>query len=189
MKGTAHLLYGFVGVGKTTFARRLERELPAVRYSHDEWMHALYGPTPSADDFARLPQLQDLLRQHAVRILELGCDVVLDEGYWSRESRDKIRGLLEDAGVRYVLYRITCPEAEIKRRVSARTRDLPADSLWIGDADIQLFKPRFEPLGPDEEHVDIDGTQNKLLETTGGVSKSPANRKRHVRPARVSACR
>ena len=90
--------------------------------------------------------------------MELGCDVVLDEGYWSRESRDRIRALLEEAGIRYVLYRITCTEPEIKRRVAARTRDLPADSLWISEADIELFKERFEPLGADEEHVDIDGT-------------------------------
>ncbi len=29
--------------------------------------------------------------------------------------------------------------------------------------------------------------QNKTLETTGGASKSPVNRKRRARPARVSA--
>ena len=34
----------------------------------------------------------------------------------------------------------------------------------------------------------LDNTrQNKTLETTGGASKSPADRKRRVRPARVSA--
>jgi hypothetical protein len=35
---TAHLLNGYLGVGKTTLARRLEHELPAVRFTHDEWM-------------------------------------------------------------------------------------------------------------------------------------------------------
>jgi predicted kinase len=30
---TAHLIHGFLGVGKTTFARQLEGRLPAIRFS------------------------------------------------------------------------------------------------------------------------------------------------------------
>jgi predicted kinase len=33
---TAHLIHGFLGVGKTTLARRLEQMIPAIRFSHDE---------------------------------------------------------------------------------------------------------------------------------------------------------
>lgn len=40
---TAHLIHGFLGVGKTTFARQLEERLPAIRFSHDEWMARRYG--------------------------------------------------------------------------------------------------------------------------------------------------
>jgi predicted kinase len=43
---TAHLIHGYLGAGKTTFARRLEEELPAIRFSHDEWMTNLYGDDP-----------------------------------------------------------------------------------------------------------------------------------------------
>jgi len=35
---TAHLIHGYLGAGKTTFARQLERNIPAIRFSHDEWM-------------------------------------------------------------------------------------------------------------------------------------------------------
>jgi predicted kinase len=48
---TAHLIHGYVGAGKTTFARRLEQELPAIRFSHDEWMTRLYGDDPPVDQF------------------------------------------------------------------------------------------------------------------------------------------
>ena len=37
-----HLLAGLNGAGKTTFARQLEADLPAVRFTLDEW------PRPTA---------------------------------------------------------------------------------------------------------------------------------------------
>jgi hypothetical protein len=50
---TAHLIHGFLGAWKTTFAKKLEAELGAVRFSQDEWMalarfqpimaHTLFG--------------------------------------------------------------------------------------------------------------------------------------------------
>jgi predicted kinase len=29
---TAHLIHGYLGAGKTTFARQLERDIPAIRF-------------------------------------------------------------------------------------------------------------------------------------------------------------
>jgi len=49
---TAHLIDGFLGAGKTTFARQLERDLPGIRFTHDEWMARLYGDDPPVDRFA-----------------------------------------------------------------------------------------------------------------------------------------
>jgi predicted kinase len=163
-KGTAHLIHGFAGAGKTTVARLLERGLPAVRFTHDEWMHTLYGPAPAAEDFANLPGIKELLWQSASRILELGCDVVLDDGFWSRDSRDRIRSRLSALGAGCVLYRVTCPEPEMARRVSHRSQNTPPDSLWINEPAFESFKSRFEPLGRDEDHVEIDGTRNLRLE-------------------------
>ncbi|GAA2756515.1 putative kinase [Actinopolymorpha rutila] len=40
---TAHLIHGYIGAGKTTLAKRLERDADAVRFTLDEWLTALYG--------------------------------------------------------------------------------------------------------------------------------------------------
>jgi len=37
------MIHGYLGTGKTTFARKLERELPAIRFSHDEWITRIFG--------------------------------------------------------------------------------------------------------------------------------------------------
>jgi len=154
---TLHLLCGFVGADKTTFARRLEREIPAVRFSPDEWIVRLYGHNPPAetfrDDYWRVV---GLTWQQAERLLALGLEVILDFGFWSRASRDEARARAASLGVAYKLYFVHCPEDVMRRRIKERSAE-PADAvLWIDEAAFELFKTRFEPLAEDEEHVRIE---------------------------------
>jgi predicted kinase len=47
-----HLIHGFVGTGKTTYAVKLEKEVPAIRFSLDDWIIVLYGQNPPKESFA-----------------------------------------------------------------------------------------------------------------------------------------
>jgi predicted kinase len=89
---TAHLVFGFLGSGKTTLAKRLERQHSAVRFTPDEWMARLFGEDPPADTFQdRAASILDIMQPLWVRCLSLGLDVVLDYGFWSRAERDRVR--------------------------------------------------------------------------------------------------
>ena len=88
----AHLIHGFIGAGKTTYARQLEQQIPALRFSIDDWMIALYGKNPPAAQFETYhSKTACLIWDVAARTLELGQDVILDFGFWSRKSRDDAR--------------------------------------------------------------------------------------------------
>jgi predicted kinase len=152
---TAHLIHGYLGAGKTTFAKRLELELPAVRFSHDEWMSRLFGDDPPADQFATLHgRVWDLMAEIWTRCLGLGTDVVLDLGFWSRVERDRVRDQVAAAGADCRLYELTCSETEAWARVEARNRDL-GGSLLITRNTFEVLRGRFEPLADDEERVSI----------------------------------
>lgn len=156
---TAHLLHGFVGAGKTTFARKLEHDHRAVRFTHDEWMHLLYGADPPADRFTGFSgRVDELVWRTALRLLALGIDVILDFGFWTRRSRDEARSRVLACGARPLLYSIDCPEETMRDRVEQRTRHLPDDSLSINQPAFDLFKSRFEPLTDDEVAIRVDGT-------------------------------
>lgn len=77
---TVHLLCGYKGAGKTTYAKHLEKVLPAVRFSLDEWMLQLY-PDLSFDSVgyaSRAEICKDLVWETAKQVLFCDVDVVLD---------------------------------------------------------------------------------------------------------------
>jgi len=82
-----YLLVGLPGAGKTTKARQLEVEASALRFTPDEWMHALFG----RNDPAARDALEGRLIGIALRALQLHTNVILDFGFWSKDERSSLR--------------------------------------------------------------------------------------------------
>lgn len=152
---TAHLIHGYLGAGKTTFARQLEVELPAIRFTHDEWTSRLYGDDPPFELFASYHRkVWALMQETWVRCLTLGLDVVVDMNFWRRADRDAARSAIATISADYKLYELKCTESDAWRRIDARNNDLKG-SLLITRATFDFLKDRFEPLGDDEDRVTI----------------------------------
>lgn len=131
---TAHLLFGFLGSGKTTLAKRLELEHGAVRFTPDEWMARLFGDDPPEESFQeKASAILQLLEPVWTRCLSLKVDVVLDYGFWTRKERDEVRAVVQQLGASACLYWLRCPDEEARRRIALRNK---ADhrSLYIAPA-------------------------------------------------------
>lgn len=156
-KPVAHMLYGFVGAGKTTFAKKLEKKTGALRFSNDEWMISLYGNNPPAEKFTEYHErTTKLLLDIAFKCLKAGVDIILDDGFWSRSRRDKMRNRIIKAGASFQLYYIKCSDEAMRQRTLKRSKGSSKDAFYIDEAAIETFKKRFEPLGDDEEHIVIE---------------------------------
>lgn len=157
---TAHLIHGYLGAGKTSFAAHLERVVGGVRFSADEWYLRLYaGNEPTAHlEPASWDRLSSLLNDLWPRLLEHGVDVILDFGFWTRRSRDEARALALAAGAETRLYAVVCADEVAKTRCLGRNAD-PGRSFSIDEATFEALRAKFEPVGSDEAFDLVDTTR------------------------------
>lgn len=157
MKPTIHIIHGFICSGKTTFAEKLAKEKNAIIFSFDEWMVKIFGPKHSdLEGFKYGSKIQDLISSVYRRILELGIDVILDDGFWLRSDRDRIRRYAIENGFDCILYSINCPEKILIQRLRNRNARQSDDSVYISESKFMNSKQHFEPLGQDEESIHIN---------------------------------
>ncbi|WP_319460905.1 AAA family ATPase [Micromonospora sp. RTP1Z1] len=147
---TLHLTCGIQGAGKTTLARRLERRYGALRLTADEWLHDLDYPATGAALDAYRDAVERVQWRTARRVLELGCDVVLDWGLWTRAERDRYRREARAVGAQVVLCVLDPPEDELRRRLARRNADPPAGTFAISDAELARARRFFQRPTPDE---------------------------------------
>jgi len=149
-----YALHGYMGSGKTSYGQTLACQLPALLLSSDEWMVQLYGQDPPEEVFRPgVLRVKALMRSQAERVLTLGLNVILDDGFWTRASRDGLRTWAARLGFSLALLSFAVPEAEALRRIEFRNRQ--PGVLFVAEETYRLFQPSFEPLAPDEAYTEV----------------------------------
>lgn len=151
MKPTLHLICGLPGSGKTTLARRLEREHLALRLTPDEWIARLLSEPWDRTELDRLRDPTEAIQwEVAARVLTLGVDVILDWGLWARSERDELRARARALGARVRIHFCDVPLEELQARLADRNQALQPGEFRIEEEDLRLWSSRFEPPTPDE---------------------------------------
>jgi hypothetical protein len=144
---TLHLICGMPGTGKSTLAAKIERA-GALRLTPDDWMAALVGSDGRDQEMrTKIEAVQFAL---ALRALELGLDVVLDNGFWHRAERDTARTRATAVGAQTKLYYLDIAKDEVKRRLILRNQALPPNTFPVTPDDIDEWWDYLERPAPDE---------------------------------------
>src|SRR3954447_24384386 len=138
---TLFLTVGLPCTGKTTAARRIEIEHKALRLTKDEWVKALYGREnpPSAQAV-----IEGRLVLIGLRALELGNNVVIDYGLWSRDERSALRQTAADLGAMVELRYFELSPAEQRRRLDQRQAEAPHTTWPMSEEQLTRWAAKFD---------------------------------------------
>lgn len=149
-----YMICGFIGAGKTTFAKKLEKKTGAIRITKDEWLIKLFGHNSRIKGFEEYDKkICELSNNIAFKFIEHGLGVIIDDGFWVKEQREEMRKRIKKAGARPVLYYVKCPMEVMKERAVNRSSNLTEDSFEIDEELFDKYIKYWEPPGEDENYI------------------------------------
>jgi predicted kinase len=152
---TFYVMVGLPGAGKTTRARQIEAEHPALLLTLDEWMIPLYG---EPDVGGKQDVLEGRLIWLAMSALRIEVSVILDFGVWSRDERSALRWLAGEVGANCELIYLAIDQEEQRRRLEYRLQREPGSTYEMRHFDLDKFRSQFQVPSQDElttEHIDV----------------------------------
>lgn len=131
----AYVICGFIGAGKTTFARKLEKETGAIRVTKDEWIIKIFGNKITLDNNFEVydKNITKLATDIAFKILKAGKDVIIDEGFWVKSQRDDIKKKILQVEAKPIFYYVESSVEKMKERVINRSKNPTKDSFEISE--------------------------------------------------------
>ena len=148
---------GKIGCGKTYYANRLKEPEHAVILSTDEVTYDLTNNQQGEgyDEFARRVNLY--LRKKAVEIVNAGCTVVLDWGFWTKENRKEIKRYGENNGVLVEMHYIDIDDKTWYENIEKRNNEVISgnggSSFYVDEGLLNKVSSLFEI--PEKEEIDI----------------------------------
>lgn len=141
------MIRGLPGSGKSTLALQLERYLPGLLFTPDEWIERM---NEEGHKKGKRKLVETLQWDVALKALRLGLNVILENGFWYKQERQDFREQAAAIGAETKLHFLDVPPEELKRRLNERNRNLPTNACFVNPDLIDLWLSEFESPTADE---------------------------------------
>lgn len=153
---TVYMIAGQIGAGKTTFAKKLENETNGIRFTPDEWIKKLsLDSVPNKDFDSYFYSACDIAWNLAKKLINKRIDIILDFGFWKRQTRDKYKERIKACKAKWELYYVYCPDNIIRQRLKERNKLSFDESIVISEQMYDYFSPEFEAPIIEEEQAKL----------------------------------
>lgn len=120
-----HIILGPQGAGKSTYSKKLAKEVNGVHLSIDNWMWKLFGedmPKPMNLRWImeRVERCEKQIWAISKEIAACGCDVILDLGFTKSAKRKLFTDLAKEQNIPTQTHYLKAPHAIRRQRVLDR---------------------------------------------------------------------
>lgn len=153
------VIYGNIGVGKTTLAKRFSEKYRFEPICFDDIAPEIFGRDIYGEDGSFLPsyeetqKIYDVMHDRASESLRIGRNVVLESMYFPTQ-RDQALALAKDS----TLVQIVCDREEVLKRIEERYRNdnqTPGTNLYdIYEGQLEAWATSLITI--DTTNIDID---------------------------------
>lgn len=153
-----HLMCGLPCSGKTTFAKKLAEKRKALYLGLDQLLISIHGQyviesIGHEEHIKRVLSARVAIWKIAENALNSKLEVVLDDGFFLKETRDRYRDMALNFSANTRLYVIQTPLEILKERLEKRNSNLPSDNFYIGVHMLDQMLNMFElPSSEEEPH-------------------------------------
>jgi len=152
------LLCGKICAGKTTYAKQLIQQHPAVYLDADGLMTRFF-PEPLGDQYdVTAGRAYAYLRERAADIVRAGADVILDGAGWLRSGRRETTAYFQENGIPCEWHFIDVSEKRRRKLIEKRNDDVlhgKSNAYFADGGLLSKCLEQFEPPEPSEIAVRV----------------------------------
>ncbi len=171
------MVCGLVGVGKTTIACQIARDLRARYLSTDRVGYRLFGERRAYDDqyYRRVYEYMIFRAQHA---LSRQRSIVLDGTFLRPETRQRFLSEFHKRASLWIVY-VTCSEEIVRERLEAR-RNAPLPQRGYSDGRYEIYQAMKQKLS--------DGWGDPRSEKISSVTVDTSSGEPQIIEVRLQTC-
>jgi len=151
-KGNLIFFCGKMGVGKSTYSKKLANELNAVYLSEDDWLSAVYPEEiKNFDDYIKYSsRLKPLLKDHVRKILNSEISVVMDFPGNTKKQRAWFKEIFSDGNIPHKLIYLKADDQLCLKRLEQRRKSSPERARFDTEEVFHLVTSYFQAPTEDE---------------------------------------
>ncbi len=151
---------GKVGSGKTYYAKKIMEKQKVILLSNDELIHDVFPNTHPNDQQPLMANINRYLIKKATEIVQNGCDVILDWGFWKKEERVKLTQYFQERNIFIEWYYISLDDETWKKNIEIRNKMVKeqddGSSFSLNDEILERANKLFEVPLKDENMIIIE---------------------------------
>ncbi|MBE5812877.1 MAG: ATP-binding protein [Clostridiales bacterium] len=148
---------GKICSGKTYYANQIKQKENAVVLSCDELTKELFNNDLGDKHDEMAIKIQNFLMKKSIELINIGCNVILDWGFWSREEREKTTIYYKEKNINIEWHYIDADLETWKHNIEERNQRIlngeGGSDFYLDEGLMNKLISKWEE--PDKSEIDI----------------------------------